>query len=242
ASITGVITNPKDFGQAPVVTMPTSFKVNDNMVIMPSTNPNEVEVVRGPNIKPFPINTALPENVSGKTLIKLEDNITTDHIMPSNSKLLPFRSNVPHLANFCLTPCDPDFPARAKENNGGFIIGGSNYGQGSSREHAALAPLQLGVKGVIAISFARIHMANLINNGILPLTFADSEDYNKLDMLDDLVIENCRKQVEDAVEGKLVVVKNITKGTQFNAVLSITNRQAGMLLAGGLLKYTRERS
>ena len=162
--------------------------------------------------------------------------------MPSNSKLLPFRSNVPHLANFCLTPCDPDFPARAKENNGGFIIGGSNYGQGSSREHAALAPLQLGVKGVIAISFARIHMANLINNGILPLTFADSEDYNKLDMLDDLVIENCRKQVEDAVEGKLVVVKNITKGTQFNAVLSITNRQAGMLLAGGLLKYTRERS
>lgn len=242
ASITGVITNPKDFGQAPVVTMPTSFKVNDNMVIMPSTNPNEVEVVRGPNIKPFPINTALPENVSGKTLIKLEDNITTDHIMPSNSKLLPFRSNVPHLANFCLTPCDPDFPARAKENNGGFIIGGSNYGQGSSREHAALAPLQLGVKGVIAISFARIHMANLINNGILPLTFADSEDYNKLDMLDDLVIENCRKQVEDAVEGKLVVVKNITKGTQFNAVLSITNRQADMLLAGGLLKYTRERS
>ena len=146
------------------------------------------------------------------------------------------------MANFCLTPCDPDFPARAKENNGGFIIGGSNYGQGSSREHAALAPLQLGVKGVIAISFARIHMANLINNGILPLTFADSEDYNKLDMLDDLVIENCRKQVEDAVEGKLVVVKNITKGTQFNAVLSITNRQAGMLLAGGLLKYTRERS
>jgi len=138
------------------------------MVLPPAPEGAEVEVVRGPNIKPFPINQALADKVSGKALIKVGDNITTDHIMPSNAKLLPFRSNVPYLAEFCLTPCDPDFPKRAKENGGGFIIGGSNYGQGSSREHAALAPLQLGVKGVIAKSFARIHMANLINSGIIP--------------------------------------------------------------------------
>lgn len=242
AAIEGVITDPADFGEPPVVTMPDSFKVNDNMVIMPSATPDEVEVVRGPNIKPFPVNTALKEKVDGKVLIKLEDNITTDHIMPSNSKLLPFRSNVPHLANFCLTPCDEEFPARAKENNGGFIVGGANYGQGSSREHAALAPLQLGIKGVIAVSFARIHMANLINNGILPLTFADAKDYDKLGMLDELTIENAREQVEAAVNGKTVTVKNVTQGYTFETNLAISDRQAGMLLAGGLLNYTRERS
>ncbi|MCQ2503837.1 MAG: aconitate hydratase [Saccharofermentans sp.] len=242
AAIEGVITDPADFGEPPVVTMPDSFKVNDNMVIMPSATPDEVEVVRGPNIKPFPVNTALKEKVDGKVLIKLEDNITTDHIMPSNSKLLPFRSNVPHLANFCLTPCDEEFPARAKENNGGFIVGGANYGQGSSREHAALAPLQLGIKGVIAVSFARIHMANLINNGILPLTFADAKDYDKLGMLDELTIENAREQVEAAVSGKTVTVKNVTQGYTFETNLAISDRQAGMLLAGGLLNYTRERS
>ena len=242
AAIEGVITDPADFGEPPIVTMPDSFKVNDNMVIMPSATPDEVEVVRGPNIKPFPVNTALKEKVDGKVLIKLEDNITTDHIMPSNSKLLPFRSNVPHLANFCLTPCDEEFPARAKENNGGFIVGGANYGQGSSREHAALAPLQLGIKGVIAVSFARIHMANLINNGILPLTFADSKDYDKLGMLDELTIENAREQVEAAVSGKTVTVKNVTQGYTFETNLAISDRQAGMLLAGGLLNYTRERS
>lgn len=242
AAIEGVITDPADFGEPPVVTMPDSFKVNDNMVILPSATPDEVEVVRGPNIKPFPVNTALKEKVDGKVLIKLEDNITTDHIMPSNSKLLPFRSNVPHLANFCLTPCDEEFPARAKENNGGFIVGGANYGQGSSREHAALAPLQLGIKGVIAVSFARIHMANLINNGILPLTFADAKDYDKLGMLDELTIENAREQVEAAVSGKTVTVKNVTQGYTFETNLAISDRQAGMLLAGGLLNYTRERS
>ncbi len=240
AAITGVVTDPADFGEPPVVSMPDSFKVNDNMVIMPAADPSDVEVVRGPNIKPFPAHHALAENVEGKTLIKVEDNITTDHIMPSNAKLLPYRSNIPYLADFCLTPCDEEFPARAKENNGGFIIGGSNYGQGSSREHAALAPLQLGVKGVIAISFARIHMANLINNGILPLTFADASDYEKIGMLDDLVIENAREQVKAAVDGKPVTVKNVTQGYTFETNLVISDRQAGMLLAGGLLNYTRE--
>ncbi|MBO4637680.1 MAG: aconitate hydratase [Clostridiales bacterium] len=242
AAITGVITDPADFGEPPVVTMPDSFKVNDNMVIMPSEDPSEVEVVRGPNIKPFPVNTALKDEVDGKVLIKLEDNITTDHIMPSNSKLLPFRSNVPHLANFCLTPCDEKFPERAKENGGGFIVGGANYGQGSSREHAALAPLQLGIKGVIAVSFARIHMANLINNGILPLTFKDAADYDKLGMLDELIIRDARAQVEAAVSGKPVIVTNKTQGYDFETVLAISERQCGMLLAGGLLNYTRERS
>ena len=242
AAITGVVTDPCEIGEPPVVTMPDSFKVNDNMVIMPANDPDDVEVVRGPNIKPFPVNTALKDSVDGKVLVVLEDNITTDHIMPSNSKLLPFRSNVPYLADFCLTPSDPEFPARAKANNGGFIIGGQNYGQGSSREHAALAPLQLGVKGVIAKSFARIHMANLINNGILPLTFADEADYDKLGLLDELTIDNAREQVKAAVGGAQVEVKNVTKGTTFKCNLAISERQAGMLLAGGLLNFTREQA
>lgn len=240
AAITGVVTNPADFGEPPVVTMPDAFKVNDNMVIMPSTTPEDVEVVRGPNIKPFPAHHKLADTVEGKTLIKVEDNITTDHIMPSNAKLLPFRSNIPYLADYCLTPCDEQFPARAKENNGGFIIGGQNYGQGSSREHAALAPLQLGVKGVIALSFARIHMANLINNGILPLTFKDAADYDKINMLDELVIENAREQVEAAASGKTVVITNKTQGYSFETELVISDRQKDMLLAGGLLNYTKE--
>ena len=242
AAITGVVTNPADFGEPPVVIMPDSFKVNDNMVIMPSSTPDDVEVVRGPNIKPFPAHHKLADTVEGKTLIKVEDNITTDHIMPSNAKLLPFRSNIPYLADFCLTPCDEQFPARAKENNGGFIIGGQNYGQGSSREHAALAPLQLGVKGVIALSFARIHMANLINNGILPLTFKDASDYDKINMLDELVIENAREQVEAAASGKAVTITNKTQGYSFETELVISERQKDMLLAGGLLNYTRERA
>lgn len=240
AAITGVVTNPADFGEPPVVTMPDAFKVNDNMVIMPSATPENVEVVRGPNIKPFPAHHKLADTVEGKTLIKVEDNITTDHIMPSNAKLLPFRSNIPYLADYCLTPCDEQFPARAKENNGGFIIGGQNYGQGSSREHAALAPLQLGVKGVIALSFARIHMANLINNGILPLTFKDAADYDKINMLDELVIENAREQVEAAASGKTVVITNKTQGYSFETELVISDRQKDMLLAGGLLNYTKE--
>ena len=240
AAITGVVTNPADFGEPPVVTMPDAFKVNDNMVIMPSATPEDVEVVRGPNIKPFPAHHKLADTVEGKTLIKVEDNITTDHIMPSNAKLLPFRSNIPYLADYCLTPCDEQFPARAKENNGGFIIGGQNYGQGSSREHAALAPLQLGVKGVIALSFARIHMANLINNGILPLTFKDAADYDKINMLDELVIENAREQVEAAASGKTVVITNKTQGYSFETELVISDRQKDMLLAGGLLNYTKE--
>lgn len=239
SAITGVFTDPQELGQAPQVEIPKEFIIDDNMVLAPAPEGADVEVVRGPNIKPFPINKTLADKVEGKALIKVEDNITTDHIMPSNAKLLPFRSNVPYLAEFCLTPCDPDFPKRAKENDGGFIIGGSNYGQGSSREHAALAPLQLGVKGVIAKSFARIHMANLINSGIIPMTFENEADYDGVDMGDELVIENARDQIKN---GSTIVVKNVTKGKDINVNVSLSKRQVEMILAGGLLNYTRQQS
>jgi aconitate hydratase len=183
SAITGVLTDPNEFGKTPEISMPKEFLINDNLIIppVPEAEAKDIEIVRGPNIKPFPVNKELDDTVGGNVLIKVEDNITTDHIMPSNAKLLPFRSNIPHLAEYCLTPCDPEFPKRAKENGGGFIVGGSNYGQGSSREHAALVPLYLGIKGVLAKSFARIHMANLINSGILPLTFKNAKDYDKID-------------------------------------------------------------
>lgn len=239
SAITGVLIDPRELGEAPKVSMPEKFVIDDSMVLPPAPEGAEVEVVRGPNIKPFPINQALADKVSGKALIKVGDNITTDHIMPSNAKLLPFRSNVPYLAEFCLTPCDPDFPKRAKENGGGFIIGGSNYGQGSSREHAALAPLQLGVKGVIAKSFARIHMANLINSGIIPMTFENEADYDEIDMDDELVIENAREQIKN---GSSIVVKNVTKGKDIKVNVALSQRQVEIILAGGLLNYTRQQN
>lgn len=239
SAITGVLIDPRELGEAPKVSMPEKFVIDDSMVLPPAPEGAEVEVVRGPNIKPFPINKALADKVSGKALIKVGDNITTDHIMPSNAKLLPFRSNVPYLAEFCLTPCDPDFPKRAKENGGGFIIGGSNYGQGSSREHAALAPLQLGVKGVIAKSFARIHMANLINSGIIPMTFENEADYDEIDMDDELVIENAREQIKN---GSSIVVKNVTKGKDIKVNVALSQRQVEIILAGGLLNYTRQQN
>lgn len=239
AAIEGKVINPIKCGQPPVITMPDSFMINDNLVILPPDDSSDVEVVRGPNIKPFPINTKLSDSVSGKVLVVLEDNITTDHIMPSNAKLLPYRSNVPYLADYCLTPSDPEFPKRAKDNNGGFIIGGANYGQGSSREHAALAPLQLGVKAVITKSFARIHMANLINNGILPLTFADTADYDRISLLDEFIIENAQAQIRSATQGNDVIVVNKTQGYSFRTNCPISERQAAILVAGGLLNYTK---
>ncbi len=239
SAITGVLTDPADFGTAPVVTMPKQFVVNDNMVVAPAEEGNSVEVSRGPNIKPFPINAEMPEKVEGSALIKVGDNITTDHIMPSNAKLLPYRSNIPYLAEYCLTPCDEGFPKRARENGGGFIIGGSNYGQGSSREHAALAPLQLGIRGVLVKSFARIHMANLVNSGILPMTFADEADYEKIDMGDVLVIEDARGQLK---AGKVLTVMNRTKNREIRVNVSLSDRQVEMMLAGGLLNYTRLQS
>lgn len=239
SAVTGVLTDPREMGEAPVVSLPKSFIINDNMVVAPAPEGAGVEVVRGPNIKPFPVNREMPETVEGKALIKVGDNITTDHIMPSNAKLLPYRSNVPYLAEYCLTPCDPEFPKRAKENGGGFIIGGSNYGQGSSREHAALAPLQLGVKGVIVKSFARIHMANLINSGILPMTFADEADYDLIENGDLLVLENAKQQIR---AGSELTVRNVTKNKDIKVHVALSGRQVEMVLAGGLLNYTRRQS
>ncbi len=236
SAITGVLTDPRELGEAPVVEMPAEFLAKDNMVVAPAEDGSQVEVVRGPNIKPFPLNSKMPETISGKSLIKVEDNITTDHIMPSNAKLLPFRSNIPHLAEFCLTPCDPEFPKRAKENGGGFIIGGVNYGQGSSREHAALAPLYLGIKGVLAKSFARIHMANLINSGILPLVFKNEADYDTIDMLDELTIENAPAQI---AAGEEIIVKNLTKGISYVTILVASDRQKEMLYSGGLINFIK---
>lgn len=241
SAITGVLTDPNEFGKNPEISMPKEFLINDNLIISPvsETEAKNIEIVRGPNIKPFPINKELPDTVGGKVLIEVEDNITTDHIMPSNAKLLPFRSNIPHLAEYCLTPCDPGFPKRAKENNGGFIVGGFNYGQGSSREHAALVPLYLGIKGVIAKSFARIHMANLINSGILPLTFKDEEDYDNIDMNDELIIENTREQIKSSSE---LIIFNKTRQREFKVNVTLSERQVDIILAGGLLNYTRKQN
>ena len=239
SALTGVLTDPRTLGEYPVVELPETFEINDNLIIPPAEDGASVEVVRGPNIKPFPVNKELPERVEGTVLLKMGDNITTDHIMPSGAKLLPYRSNIPYLADYCLTLVDKDFPARAKSAGGGFLVGGHNYGQGSSREHAALVPLYLGIKGVIAKSFARIHMANLINSGILPLTFADEKDYDDIDMGDALVIEDAVKQIR---QGDVLIVKNITKNREYNVKLALSPRLKEIILAGGLLNYTRKNS
>lgn len=237
SALTGVLTDPrdeiKDFDD---IKMPDRFIINDNMIVPPAEDGSEVEVVRGPNIKPFPQGKKLADKVDGKALIKLEDNITTDHIMPSNAKLLPFRSNIPYLSEYCLAPCDPEFPKRAQDNGGGMIVAGSNYGQGSSREHAALAPLYLGIKAVLAKSFARIHRQNLINNGILPLVFKDESDYDTIDMMDELVIENALDQIEKDE----LVVKNVTKGKEYIMITDLVERQRDMIKAGGLLNLIKE--
>jgi len=211
--------------------------VNDNMVVAPAENSADVEVVRGPNIKEFPVNVPLSDVIKANALIKVEDNITTDHIMPSNAKLLPYRSNIPYLSDYCLASCDSEFSKRAKEAGGGFIIAGSNYGQGCSREHAALVPLYLGIKAVVAKSFARIHMANLINNGIMPLTFKNAEDYDRIDKDDILVFEDMRNTI---LNGGEIIIKNETKNIEIPVEIALSERQKYIMLAGGLLNYTRE--
>lgn len=238
SALSGVLTDPRTLGAAPAIDLPDRYLVNDNMIIAPAADGSALAVTRGPNIKPFPVNRPVGSEIAGKVLIKLEDNITTDHIMPSNAKLLPYRSNVPYLADYCLTPCDAEFPARAKREGGGIIVAGSNYGQGSSREHAALAPLQLGIRAVLAKSFARIHMANLLNNGILPLTFADPADYDKISLLDELVIESADRQIRNLTHNPLTV-RNQTTGREIVCELPLSQRQVGLLLAGGLLNATR---
>ena len=240
SALTGVLTDPRTLDVDLDIPQPEHFEVNDNLVIPPVEEGHEaeVEVVRGPNIHPFPLGKALADTVSGKVLLKMEDNITTDHIMPSNAKLLPYRSNIPYLSDYCLTPVDPAFPARAKAEHGGILVAGQNYGQGSSREHAALVPLYLGIRAVVAKSFARIHRDNLINNGILPLTFANEGDYDDISPMDELTLPHVREAIAQGQEQ--LTLHNATKGRDYTVCLPLTQRQRGMILAGGLLNYTRE--
>lgn len=236
-ALSGEFIDPREIKDADInIKMPEKFYINDNLILRPE-NYLDIEVVRGPNIKPFPVNEALKEKVEGSVLLKMGDNITTDHIMPSDSKLLPYRSNIPYLANYCLTPVDKDFPERAKRLDGGFLVAGNNYGQGSSREHAALAPVYLKIKAVLAVGFARIHRDNLINNGIIPLVISQA-DYDAIEFGDELAIEDAIAQVKG---GGNIIVKNITKGTEISAELIISDRQRTMLLEGGLLNATKNK-
>lgn len=238
AALTGEITDPRILGEEPHVTMPAAFKIDDSAVIPPAT-PEEaknLEVLRGPNIKPFPKSEPQEDTLSAELVLKVGDNITTDHIMPAGAKILPYRSNIPHLSQFCFAVCDETFPERAKALRKSIIVGGSNYGQGSSREHAALVPMYLGVRAVITKSFARIHVANLINAGIMPLTFKNPDDYDKLNQSDKLTLTN----VFDGMDSGEIMLKDETTGEEIPLVCSFTERQKAILKAGGLLEYTKK--
>ena len=241
SAIAGVLTDPRTLGEMPEIHMPKSFEINDNMVVLPldAEAAKSAEVVYGPNIKAVPLGHALENTVTSKVLLKVGDNITTDHIMPAGAKILPYRSNIPYLSNFCFKQCDENFAKRCKEAGKGFIIGGANYGQGSSREHAALVPLYLGIKAVIAKSFARIHCANLINAGIMPFTFANPEDYDKIDTDDILSLDGIREKIEKGAE---VTLRNVTKNESYKLSYDYSARQTAMVLAGGLLNYTKHLS
>lgn len=240
SAVTGVLTDPRTLGDMPEFKLPEQFKINDNMVVAPADEKDmdSVEVLRGPNIKPYPETAPLVENIECQVSLKVGDNITTDHIMPAGAKILPLRSNIPAISQHCFTVCDEDFPRRAKNMGKSIIVGGSNYGQGSSREHAALAPLYLGIKAVLVKSFARIHRANLINAGILPLTFVNEADYEKINQGDEIVLANVRADIE-ADKTQLTVV-NKTTGSEIPVLCELTGRTKDIILAGGLLDYTRE--
>lgn len=236
AAITGYITDPRELGRFPKLKLPEKINIDDSGIIPPSRTPGKVKIQRGPNIAPLPINDPMPSTLEGEVLLKVGDNITTDHIMPAGAKILPLRSNIPKIAEYVYFYVDPDFVARAKEKGGGFIVGGENYGQGSSREHAALAPMYLGLKMVLTKSFARIHLANLINFGILPLTFADPADYDKIGQGEKLQLPI----VADIIStGADLMVKNLTRGIDIPVTYSLTPRQVAIVRAGGLLNYTR---
>jgi aconitate hydratase len=236
AAVTGFITDPRELGKYPKFRLPEKIHIDDSGIIPPSKTPGKVKVQRGPNIAPLPINEPMPSSLEGEVLLKVGDNITTDHIMPAGAKILPLRSNIPKISEFVYTFVDPDFVGRAKEKGGGFIVGGENYGQGSSREHAALAPMYLGLKMVLTKSFARIHLANLINFGILPLTFADPADYDKINQGDRLQLP----MVSDILAtGADLVVKNLSAGIDIPVTYSLTPRQVAIVRAGGLLNYTK---
>ena len=236
AALTGFVTDPRLLGEMPEIQMPEAFKIDDSAVILPAS-PDEaknVEVVRGPNIKPFPQSKAVGDAIEAPLTLKVGDNITTDHIMPAGAKILPYRSNIPHLSQFCFGVCDATFPERAKAAGESIVVGGGNYGQGSSREHAALVPMYLGVRAVIAKSFARIHVANLINAGILPLTFVNPEDYDALTQGDALALRG----IHAGMDSGTITLEDLTTGKSFPLACDFTERQKEMLKAGGLLAYT----
>ncbi|MBO5879359.1 MAG: aconitate hydratase [Clostridia bacterium] len=239
SAIAGVFTDPRELGFAPKIELPKSYLINDNLIDMPAPieSADSAIVERGPNIKPIPIGKAPDSNLDCSVVLKVGDNITTDHIMPAGAKILPYRSNVPKLSEFCFTVCDKDFPERAKAIGGGIILGGHNYGQGSSREHAALVPLYLGIKAVIAKSFARIHVDNLINFGIVPMTLENEADYDAVSEGDEIYVEGFAEAIAESNRAFLV---NKKTGARLPLVLNLTSRQRKILLAGGMLNYTRQ--
>lgn len=239
SAITGVLSNPATaLGEMPKYVMPEQFLINDNMITPPANEDiaKDVEIVRGPNIKLFPVSAPLDKTIKCDTVLKVGDNITTDHIMPAGAKVLPYRSNIPHLSQYCFEVCDKEFPQRAKLAKQGIIVGGANYGQGSSREHAALVPLYLGIKAIVVKSFARIHRSNLINSGILPLEFVNEDDFNKIMQGDTLALEDIRDIIEN---DKPIILKNVTKGIDIPVKCELSQRSRDMILAGGLLNYTK---
>lgn len=238
AALTGEITDPILLGEMPEIKMPDAFRIDDSAIIAPAEpkDAKALEILRGPNIKKFPESYPQEDAIRAELVLKVEDNITTDHIMPAGAKILPYRSNIPYLSQFCFGVCDKTFPERAKAAGKSIIVGGANYGQGSSREHAALVPLYLGVRVVITKSFARIHVANLINAGIMPLTFANADDYEKVSQGDMLSIEN----VWAGMDSGKMLLKNETTGDEIPLVCTFTERQKAILKAGSLLSYTKE--
>lgn len=237
AALTGEITDPRNLGEMPNISLPMQFRIDDTAVLAPADDGVEVEVLRGPNIKPFPQCRPLDNDISAKVVLKVGDHITTDHIMPAGAKILPYRSNIPYLSQFCFTVCDPDFSSKALAAGKSIIVAGNNYGQGSSREHAALVPMYLGVRCVIAKSFARIHASNLINAGILPLTFFRPEDYELIN--EDTVI-SLTGIWDGLIHGCLIA--NLGNNQTIKLICNLTQRQCKILKAGGLLNYTKENS
>lgn len=242
SALSGVLSDPTELKEDISVELPEKFLINDNMIELPAETKEEadaVEVYYGPNIKPFPNCSALPSSVEAKAVLKVGDNITTDHIMPAGAKILPYRSNIPYLSQFCFKQCDEHFAEHCKEAGSGIIIGGANYGQGSSREHAALVPLYLGIKAVITVSFARIHKANLVNAGIITLNFKNADDYNKIDVNDELLLPNIKDELKN---GSDIALYNKTKDKTYSLLCDISERQRDILAAGGLLNYTKKES
>ena len=242
SALSGVFTDPMTLDcDLTGIRLPEKFVINDNSIDppAPADKAAEVEILRGPNIKPFPKTEPLADSIAAKAVLKVGDNITTDHIMPAGAKILPFRSNIPYLSNFCFVRCDEQFPENCRKEGKGIIIGGENYGQGSSREHAALVPLYLGIKAVIAKSFARIHAANLVNAGIVPLIFQNPADYDRIDQFDELELPGIRREIEAGTD---IVLVNRTKNETYSLSAPLSDRSAKMILSGGLLNYTRENS